>query len=150
MKKKKKNKIQDWQIALIYWMLAGIFAPFLFSAIFGHIVKGIANNFGVIVWLAILGEAVKFFLIWISIIYSARFINKIFVIKNNINIAKISTIYLCVFLFIFRIIFFDGSTLMNYIFSLMHLVSLLVVIPFFYFFSKNQIGNIEKSIKSEA
>ncbi|MDO9231209.1 MAG: hypothetical protein Q7U36_01860 [bacterium] len=146
---KKKKKISDWQIALVHWLLAGIFAPFLFSAIFGQIVKGIANNFGVIVWLAILGEAVKFFLVWTSIIYSAKFINKTFVIKNNINIVRISTIYLCVFLVVFRILFFDGSSVMNYIFSSMHLVSLLVVIPFFYFFSKNQIGNIEKPIKKE-
>ncbi|MFZ2975146.1 MAG: hypothetical protein WA055_00770 [Candidatus Moraniibacteriota bacterium] len=146
---KKKKKIQDWKIALIHWMLAGVFAPFLVSAIFGYIVKGIANNFGVIVWLAILGEAVKFFLVWISIIYSAKFITKTFAIKDNTNIVRISTIYLCVFLFVFRIVFFDGSSVMNYIFSSMHLVSLLVVIPFFYFFSKNQIGNIDKPIKKE-
>ena len=95
-----KRQMKDWQVALIYWLFAGIPAPFLFSAIFGHVVKGIANNFGVIVWLAILGEAVKFFLIWISIIYSAKFITKNFIIKNNTNIAKISTVYLCIFLFI--------------------------------------------------
>lgn len=147
---KKKKKIKDWQIALVYWLLAGVPAPFLFSAIFGHIVKGIAENFGVIVWLAILGEAVKFFLVWISIIYSAKFITKTFIIKDSENIAKISTIFLCVVLFVFRVIFFDSSDIMNYIFSSMHLISLLVIIPFFYFFSRNQIGNIEKPLKNEA
>lgn len=144
---KKKQQTKDWQIALVHWMLAGVPAPFLFSAIFGHIVKGIANNFGMIVWLAILGEAVKFFLIWISIIYSAKFITKTFIIKDNINIVRISTTYLCIFLAIFRIIFFDSSSIMNYIFSSMHLISLLVIIPFFYFFSKNQIGVDEKPVK---
>lgn len=147
---KKKKKMKDWQIALVYWLLAGVPAPFLFSAIFGHIMKGIAENFGVIVWLSILGEVVKFFLIWVSIIYSAKFINKKFIIKNNINIVNISTALLFIFLVIFRIIFFDTSDLMGYIFSSMHFISLLVITPFFYFFSKNQIGNIEKSLKNEA
>ena len=146
---KKKIKTKDWQIALIYWMLAGIFAPFLFSAIFGHIVKGIANNFGMIVWLAIIGETLKFFLVWISIIYSARFITKTFIIKNNINIVRISTFILCLSLVSFRIFFFDSSDLMGYIFSLMHIISLLVITPFFYFFSKKQIGSTDKLIENE-
>ncbi len=146
---KKKQQVKDWQIALIHWLLAGIAAPFLFSLVFGQTVEDIAENFGVIVWLAILGEAVKFFLVWVSIIYSAKFITKNFIIKDNATIVKISTAYLCVFLVIFRIIFFDGSSVMNYIFSSMHLISLLVIVPFFYFFSKNQIGNNEKAIRYE-
>ena len=111
--------------------------------------EDIAENFGMIVWLAILGEAVKFFLVWISIIYSAKFITKIFIIKDRINIARISTILLCFSIASFRILFFDSSSIMNYIFSSMHLISLFVIVPFFYFFSKNQIGNNEKAIRDE-
>ena len=147
---KKIKKFKDWQVALLHWLLAGILAPFLFSAIFGHIVEGIAKNFGVIVWLAILGEAVKFFLVWISIIYSAKLINEIFVIKNNINIVRISTGLLFFSLVIFRMIFFDSSDISGYIFSSMHFISILIIAPFFYFFSKNQIGNFDSLIKKEA
>ena len=144
---KKKIQAKDWQIAFIYWMMSGIFAPFLFSIIFGFIVKGIAENFGVIVWLAIIGEAMKFFLIWVSIVYSGKFITKKFVIKNRINIARISTILLSFSLIGSRIFFFDSTSFMSYVFSSMHLISLLVIIPFFYFFSKKQIGNNEKPMR---
>jgi hypothetical protein len=140
---KKKKQIEDWQIAAIHWLIAGIAMPFLFSAVFGYEVKKIAESFGVIVWMAILGEAIKFALIWLGIVYSAKYITRTFVIKNSEMIVKIATIYLFIFVGGFRLIFFDSSSVMNYVFSSMHLISLLVVVPFFYFVSKNYIKNNE-------
>jgi hypothetical protein len=146
---KKKIKIKDWQIACIHWLLAGIAMPFLFSAIFGAVVSNMIQNFGVVVWLAILGELVKFFIIWISIIYSAKYINSKFIIINKINVVRLATIYLVIFIGCFRIIFFDTNSLMGYVFSSMHLISLLVIAPFFYFMSKNYIKNTNQLKEEE-
>ena len=137
----KKKITQDWQIALIHWLIAGIAMPFLFSLIFGMTIINVIESFGVIVWLAILGEVIKFFLIWISIIYSAKYISKMFIIKNSLNVVRLATIYLTIFVGGFRLIFFDGSDEINYILSVIHLLSLLVIAPFFYFSSKNYIKN---------
>ncbi|PIP28007.1 MAG: hypothetical protein COX29_03365 [Candidatus Moranbacteria bacterium CG23_combo_of_CG06-09_8_20_14_all_35_22] len=137
----KKKITQDWQIALIHWLIAGIAMPFLFSLIFGMTIINVIESFGVIVWLAILGEVIKFFLIWISIIYSAKYISKMFIIKNSLNVVRLATIYLIIFVGGFRLIFFDGSDEINYILSVIHLLSLLVIAPFFYFSSKNYIKN---------
>jgi hypothetical protein len=141
---KKKKQIKDWQIAIIHWLIAGVAMPFLFSAVFGCEVKKIVESFGVIVWLVILGEAIKFALVWLGIVYSAKYIAKTFTIKNSDKIVKIATIYLVVFVGGFRLLFFDSSNPINYVFSSMHLISLLVVAPFFYFVSKNYIKNNEE------
>jgi hypothetical protein len=90
---KKKKQIKDWQIAAIHWLIAGVAMPFLFSAVFGYEVKKIVESFGVIVWLVILGEAIKFALVWLGIVYSAKYIMRTFAIKNSEKIVKIATIY---------------------------------------------------------
>jgi hypothetical protein len=145
---KKKIKIKNWQVACLHWLFAGIAMPFLFSAIFGVVVSDMIQNFGVVVWLAILGEVVKFFIIWISIIYSAKYINSKFIIENKINIVRLATIYLVFFVGGFRLLFFNTEDVMGYIFSSMHLISLLVITPFFYFVSKYYIKD-RKELKEE-
>ena len=64
-----------------------------------------------------------------------------FIIKNSLNVVRLATIYLIIFVGGFRLIFFDGSDEINYILSVIHLLSLLVIAPFFYFSSKNYIKN---------
>jgi hypothetical protein len=148
-KNKKKKQAPEWQIAFLHWLFAGFVMPFLFSGIFGHIVKGIVENFGVIVWFAILGEAVKFFIIWVSIVYSGKFLTKTFIIKDKEKIVRLATIYLFVVVGGFRLLFFKSSDVINYVFSFMHIISLLVIVPFFYGLSRNYIKNSNEVIEDE-
>ena len=106
-----RKQLKDYYIAFIHYLIAGIVIPFMTYLVIGYptllllakknsgtgivgITEKIARSIDVetaitmsIIWL--LG-------IWFGIICSTKYINKTYIIRNNKNIARLSTIYFVV------------------------------------------------------
>lgn len=131
-----RKQSASWYIAATHWLTSGFVIPLLFtlaiSLILGLIFgKSLENKTTLITFASIIYSPLIY---WLGIIYSARYINKKYFIKDGGEIAILSTLYLVVVgggYRLFKII--NGSPL-----TIEHLGFLLVVI-IFYIASKKYI-----------
>lgn len=90
---KPKKESADWYIAATHWLTAGFAIPFVLALVLGiplTLILG-KENIGL---LALAFIILNILSIWLGVIYSSRYLNKTYVIKNADQIVILSTIYL--------------------------------------------------------
>lgn len=90
MKEKKQSK--DWYIAATHYLTAGFIMPLFTGAIGTAIITLIGGDSVALAFIVI--EATWLLGIWLGTMYSAKYVNKTYVIKDSDNVAKLATIYL--------------------------------------------------------
>lgn len=95
---KEKKASADWYIAATHWLTSGFVIPLILGFVAIMVLAAIigsgasANTFTVSVAIIILTPI--FF--WLGVMYSAKYLDKTYVIKNAQNIVLLSTVYLVV------------------------------------------------------
>lgn len=92
-----KKQSEDWNIAVTHWLTSGLAIPFVVGIIFFLGLTAIFNNSETTG--NIIGFIFLFFspiIYWLGVMYSARYINKKYFIKNSNKIAKLATIYILI------------------------------------------------------
>ncbi len=137
--KDKKNSA-DWYIAATHWLTAGFVVPFLMTLVAGVLVGMFLGNANLALLMVVFG-AIHIISIWFGVMYSAKYLDKTYVLKNAHKIAVISTVYLAVIGFGFRIFqFLQGGTI-SY-----ELVQIIAGVIVFYIASKKYIKNNTASV----
>jgi uncharacterized membrane protein YhiD involved in acid resistance len=129
--KEKKNSA-DWYIAATHWLTATI-GMAIFGAVIGIILALISQNPTIIM----VGIIILYpLMMWLAVKYSARYLDKTYVIKNTNQIVILSTIYI--------VIVGGGYRVMNLlskgILTADH-IGFAIAIIVFYFASKKYIKN---------
>lgn len=129
---KPKKASADWYIAATHWLTATI-SMVVFSIVVGIILALISQNPTVI----LIGFIILYpLMMWLAVKYSARFLDKTYVIKNANQIVILSTIYIVIVGGGFRVM----SFLSKGVITPDHIGFLLAIIVF-YIASKKYIKN---------
>jgi hypothetical protein len=126
---KEKKVSADWYIAATHWLTTLITATvgsvlfvLLFTITGNPLIVFIAS---MIAWP---------FMVWLGIIYSVRYLNKSYIIKNPNQIVILSTIYLVIVAGGFRLYEFMQTGVIQ-----MEYISFVVGVIIFYFLSKKYL-----------
>ena len=101
-----KKQSASWNIAATHFLTSGLAIPFILNIIFALVLvlvfgkDFIENNATLVVFISILYMIA---VTWFSVMYSARYVNKKYIIKDNNEVAKLATLYFVVILGGFRI-----------------------------------------------
>jgi len=129
---KERKKSVNWYIAATHFLTAGFAIPFL-----GALVIGVALDIAGVNIIGTIGDIVnlliKTVLLFLGVIYSARYLNKTYVIENANSVINFSTIYSAV-LNVIALFFFSTSE--NFTVNIVGSILLVVV---FYFGSKKYV-----------
>lgn len=139
-----KKQSASWNIAATHWLTSGFVIPLILTfvvvlvlgLVFGENLK---NNANVIAFASILYSPLIY---WLGVMYSARYVNKKYFIKDSNEIAKLATLYLLVVgggYRIFQIV--NGSGL-----TVEHIGFVLAVVAF-YIASKKYIRSSESVVQ---
>jgi hypothetical protein len=89
--KEKKNSA-DWYIAATHWLTA-TFTMVVFAVVLGIILSLVTQNPTVV----LLGFIILYpLMMWLAVKYSARYLDKTYIIKNANQIVILSTIYIVI------------------------------------------------------
>lgn len=126
---KEKKVSADWYIAATHWLttlitatVGGVLFVLLFTITGNPLIVFIAS---IIAWP---------FMIWLGVIYSVRYLNKTYVIKNAKQIVILSTIYLTIVAGGFRLYEFLQTGVIK-----IEYISFVVGVIIFYFLSKKYL-----------
>jgi uncharacterized SAM-binding protein YcdF (DUF218 family) len=129
---KEKKASADWYISATHWLTATI-TMVIFSVVLGFILALITQNTTII----LIGFILLYpLMMWLAVKYSARYLNKTYVIKNANQIVILSTIYIVIVNGGLRIL----SFLSNGVITADHIGFALAIIVF-YFASRKYIKN---------
>lgn len=93
-----KKQSASWNIAATHWLTSGFVIPFILTFVIALILgfvfgKDIGEGATLIAVASIIYSPLVY---WLGVMYSARYVNKKYFIKDSNEIAKLSTIYLIV------------------------------------------------------
>ena len=89
---KPKKTSADWYIAATHWLTATI-ASVIFSVVIGILIAIISQNPIIIM----IGFIILYpLMMWFAVKYSARYLDKTYIIKNANQIVILSTVYLVI------------------------------------------------------
>ncbi len=134
---KEKKASAEWYIAATHWLTAGFAIPFVLTLLLSVPVTLLLAKYAngnylqgtVFVLVSILG-------IWLGVIYSSRYLDKTYVIKDANKIINFSTAYLAIIGGGFRVYEVIQTGILHYT-DLGFLVGVVV----FYFVSKKYVKN---------
>jgi len=135
MKEKNKKEVKDWYISATHYLTSGFIIPFFVGLLAFVIIFYTAGeeNFPKFVlhlrflWLVSL---------WFGVIYSSKYLEKTYIIKNSDKIINLSTLYFLIIGILYRM--YNFSLEVDYFIDfLFFFVAVLV----FYFASKKYLKN---------
>lgn len=132
-----KKQSANWNIAAIHWLISGFVIPLILNLtislvlvlVFGE--DFIKKNMTLAASASILYSPL---ISWLSVMYSARYVNKKYIIKNSNEIAKLATLYLVIVGGGFRIFQIIGGSGLS-----VELIGFVLAIIVFYIASKKYI-----------
>ncbi len=131
--KQKKNS-SDWYIATTHWLTAGFAVPFLIALIIGApLTLAFADNPKLLMPILMLLSLVS---IWLGVIYSSKYVNKTYIIKDANKVVTQSTIILVLIGGGFRLWKLLQTGILTY-----ESIAFVGVVLIFYFASKKYIKN---------
>lgn len=136
---KEKKQSANWYIAATHYLTAGFAIPLLFSFVLGIPMVLIFGKDGLAVSIAntILGA----FIVWPSVIYSAKYINKTYIIRDSQKVATLATMYMIV---IAGGLQFRSSLIAHFdVASILGIVRVVAMVFLFYVMSKKYMKNTE-------
>jgi hypothetical protein len=92
---KEKKQSANWYIAATHYLTAGFAMPFVIGLIVGLPLAFLFKD-GNLLILSLLSGVVWIFSVWAGVLYSSKYLNKTYIIKNSAKIIKLATIYFVV------------------------------------------------------
>ncbi len=135
-----KKQSKDWYIAATHWATAGFAIPFIIGLIIGLPLILLLGEENSALW-----ETVMAILwipsIWLGIIYSGRYIEKTYIIRDNKKIVKLATIYFVAITFVYKLWIWSQQEISIDLIS--DLLFFIIAIFVYYVISKKYIKNNE-------
>lgn len=135
-----RKESSSWYIAATHWLTSGFVIPliltFLIVLILGFIFGESAAEDSSTTIIALASLIYTPLVYWLGVMYSARYVNKKYVIRNSKEIANLATVYLLVVGGGFRLLQILGGG----DFTFEH-ISFLLVLVVFYLASRKYIKN---------
>lgn len=125
-----KKQSAEWYIAATHWLTATI-ASVVFGVVIGIILALISNN-PVVLFVGFI--IIYPLMMWFAVKYSARYLDKKYVIKNPNNIVILSTIYILLVGGGFRVYSFIANSVFT-----SDLIGFILAVIVFYIASKKYI-----------
>ena len=132
---KEKKVSADWYVAATHWLTAGFVIPFLLALVLGIPLTLILDKDNLLL-LSVGFGLLNMLSVWLGVMYSAKYLNKTYVIKNAHKIVALSTIYLAVIGGGFRLLKLIQTGNFSY-----ELLGFIIGIVIFYLASKKYIKN---------
>ena len=132
---KEKKISAEWYVAATHWLTAGFAIPFVLALLLGMplaILLGDDNNILLDVAFGILNVIG----IWLGVLYSSKYLDKTYVIKNANKIVILSTIFIILVGGGFRVYKFFQSGVFSY-----EYIGFATGIVIFYLASKKYVKN---------
>lgn len=134
---KEKKQSANWNIAATHYLTAGFAIPFVLSLVLGIPMvlllgsEGVAVNIGNIVIVPLI--------VWLGVMYSAKYVNKTYVINDSQKVITLATVYLVV---IAGGLQMRAALMANFdIVSILGMVRVIVMAGVFYVASKKYVHN---------
>ncbi len=144
-----KKTSANWYIATTHYLTAGLVVPFVGDIILSFVFRSL-NIEGLLQGLITL--VVSPLIVYLAVIYSARYVNRMYIVNDPMKIVRLSTIYLAVLSLVFvavlsleffadPIVFMilKGTTVDLIPVLVLRLMTYLINIPVFYIASKKYI-----------
>lgn len=139
---KEKKQSANWYIAATHYLTAGLAMPFIIGLVVGLPLAFLFKDGNLLILSLLLG-VVWIFSVWAGVLYSAKYLNKTYIIKDSAKIIKLATIYFVVIRGIYWFLKVNDipSLIINWVF---------VAIGAFVFYSvsKKYIHETETTIQS--
>lgn len=139
---KEKKASADWYIAATHWLTAGFVVPFLLNLVVGILLVLLLGGDDLLL-LSISFGILYVISIWLGVMYSAKYLDKTYIIKDAHNIALISTIYLAIIGGGFRL-----SRLLENENFLYEFLGFVIGVVVFYVASKKYVKNNTAQVQS--
>jgi len=142
---KEKKQSANWNIAATHYLTAGFAIPFILNLILGIPMVLLLgdNNLAVNIASPILGALI----VWPSVMYSAKYVNKTYIIKDSQKVITLAMIYM--------IIIAGGLQLRNLLIanfdvaSILNIVGVIAIVIVFYVTSKKYIKNTDELVATQ-
>jgi hypothetical protein len=137
---KEKKQSANWNIAATHYLTAGFAIPFVLSLIIGIPMVLLLGSEGVVVNVG--NIVVAPLIVWLGVIYSAKYVNKTYVISDSQKVINLATIYLIVIAggLQLRALVVSFDTI-----SILGIVRVIVMAGTFYIASKKYLHNTEQA-----
>lgn len=152
----KKLQPSTWYLASIHFLRGGVFAPIIVNFVIGFLILfpiGLSNKELMSTLMIIVGIPSSILGVWIGSIYSAKYINKMYIVHDAENLVLYATIYMAVISIVFHAVnLIRGASkfiFMEEVTTVIRFVGMLIV---FYIISKKYIYNTtveESAVYSE-
>lgn len=124
-----KKQSAAWNIAATHWLTSGFVVPLILTFVIVLVLglvfgQGLENSATLIAFASILYSPLVY---WLAVMYSARYVNKKYFIKDSNEIAKLATLYLVVVGGGFRLL----QIISGYGLTIEHIGFILAVIVFY-------------------
>jgi hypothetical protein len=142
---KEKKESASWNIAATHYLTAGFVIPFVLSFVLGIPMVLLLGKDGLAFNIAntILGV----FIVWPGVIYSAKYINKTYIIKDSQKVITLAMIYMIV---IAGGLHLRNSLIANFdIASIFGIVEVIAMVIVFYVTSKKYIKNTDELVMAQ-
>lgn len=139
MEMKEKKQSANWYIAATHYLTAGFAIPFVLSLVLGIPMVLLLGKDGLAVNIA--NTVLGVFIVWPSVIYSAIYVNKTYIIKDSQKVIMLSMIYMIVIAGGLQL---RSSLIANFdIVSILGIIRVIAMVIVFYILSKKYIKNTE-------
>lgn len=142
---KEKKKSANWNIAATHYLTAGFAIPFVLSLVLGIPMVILLGKDGLALNIAntILGA----FIIWPGVIYSAKYVNKTYIIKDSQKVITLAMIYMIVIAGGLQL---RSSVIANFdVASILGIVRVVAMVMVFYVTSKKYIKNTDELVVAQ-
>jgi hypothetical protein len=141
-----KQRKPDWYVAATHYLTA-VFAPsFLVNLVFGLAIAPLIKDWPEAIILVILNSLI-ILVIWLGVMYSAKYLSKTYVIENKDNIINSATMYFVVLNSGFVLVRFFAE-MINELGLLFGLTWAIIGAVLFHLFSKKYVREDDESTVS--
>lgn len=139
---KEKKESANWNIAATHYLTAGFAIPFVLSFILGIPMVLLLGTDGLAI---IIGNTILSpFIVWLGVIYSAKYVNKTYIIKDSQKVITLSMIYMIVIAGGLQI---SNTSIANFdVNSILEIIRVVTIIIIFYVTSKKYIKNTDEMV----
>lgn len=141
----KKLQPSTWYLALIHFLRGGVFAPIVVNFVVGFPILftiGLSNKELMSTLMLVLDIPLSVLGVWIGSVYSAKYIDKVYIVNDAQGLVLRATIYMAVILTLFHVVnIIRGASTFISVKEITTVIGFVGMLIAFYIISKKYIRN---------